>query len=153
MTDDNRRPPSEAGERPGPGPPAGGSLVSWGTRNRLRAYLTYNAWVLAFIFAAAGAILGVALPFLDRSTEINIGLDWDPAAATAALSGIIAGSIALIGFVYRRLARAPASVRLFPPPDPAEFEWRSPQNPIGGELRLDRSLGAPGVPEAAITSQ
>ncbi len=100
MTPGSATKPPEARVSAGSEVPGRRALFSWGRRNRLRAALKYNSWVLSIIFAAAGAILGYALPFLDRSTGISIGLEWDPSAAAAALGAIIGGSISLVGFVY-----------------------------------------------------
>ena len=61
------------------------TLFSWGTRDRVRTSLKYNNWAVPILFAAAGTILGLGLPYLDRSAEISVGLEWDPGAATAAL--------------------------------------------------------------------
>jgi uncharacterized membrane protein len=88
------------GAAAGPGVPKRSALFSWGARDRLRTLVKYNSWAIPVLFATAGTILGLGLPYLDRSTEISIGLDWDPGAATAALGAIISGSLALVGFVY-----------------------------------------------------
>jgi uncharacterized membrane protein len=76
------------------------TLFSWGTRDRVRTSLKYNNWAVPILFATSGTILGLGLPYLDRSAEISVGLEWDPGAATTALGAIISGSLALVGFVY-----------------------------------------------------
>ncbi len=89
---------SPATKRPRLAPTRG--PFTWRRRDRIRRYLNYNLWLTSVVAASGGVILGVLLPLLDRSTDIAIGLGWDPGAAQAALGAIIAGEISLVGFIY-----------------------------------------------------
>lgn len=73
--------------------------MSWGFAFRLRQHLKGSLWVVPFIGAALGPLLGLLVNWLDDTVQVPEAWRYSASTASGVLTVIIGAMVALLGFV------------------------------------------------------
>lgn len=80
--------------------------MSWRTRWRVYEYVRNSLWIVPALFVTVSIALGLALPEIDESTEITLGVSFGADAARSVLGALAGGMITFTGFVFSILLLA-----------------------------------------------
>jgi uncharacterized membrane protein len=73
--------------------------MTWGFAIRARQRLSGSLWIVPFIGAVLGPVLGELTLWLDRTVQLPEAWRYSAATATGVLSVVIGAMVGLLGFV------------------------------------------------------